>query len=102
MTSDNKEQQQGEQQKSVAPADKTDLPSQQRVSQPVQPERQVEDTSAGGGDEVTEKVNADQEKGYHGHVPDDTPNSAYTFHGVASGESRPDAQDEPMSPGERK
>lgn len=84
-----------------SPADVTDDASQKRTEQPVQPERAPLADEDGGSEQVTEKMNEDLSKGYHGHVPDETPNSAYTVQGVTSGAERPDAQDEPLSPDEK-
>lgn len=44
----------------------------------------------GGAKEVQKKMNEINEKGYVGNVPDKTPNSAYTLHGVQSGEPTPE------------
>ena len=46
--------------------------------------------SALGGKEVQAKVDAEQEQGYRGYVPDPTPNENYTVAGVTSGAPTPE------------
>lgn len=49
-----------------------------------------EQPQAPGADEVQEKVDAEEEKGYRGVEVDNTPNSAYTVQGVTSGAPTPE------------
>jgi hypothetical protein len=43
-----------------------------------------------GADEVQEKMDEEQEKGYRGHKVDPTPNHAYSVEGVANNEPTPE------------
>lgn len=43
-----------------------------------------------GQAEVQANMDEDTEKGYHGEVPDKTPNSAYTVAGVTGGAKTPE------------
>lgn len=45
-----------------------------------------------GQAEVQEKFDQEQERGYRGHVPDPTPNDAYTVAGVTSGAKTPETE----------
>lgn len=43
-----------------------------------------------GGKEIQAKMDEEQAKGYHGTVPDPTPNENYTVRGVTSGAPTPE------------
>jgi hypothetical protein len=45
-----------------------------------------------GASEVQAKFDEAAEKGYFGHVPDDTPNANYTLKGVTAGKPTPENQ----------
>lgn len=45
-----------------------------------------------GADEVQQKFDEANEKGYFGTVPDETPNENYTLQGVTSGKPTPENQ----------
>lgn len=45
-----------------------------------------------GQAEVQRKLDAEQERGYRGAVPDATPNEAYTVKGVTSGQPTPETE----------
>ena len=53
-------------------------------------ENQEADKDALGGDQVQEKVDEAEDKGYMGEVPDQTPNEHYTVDGVTSGKPTPE------------
>lgn len=45
-----------------------------------------------GQSEVQAKFDEAAEKGYFGHVPDETPNENYTLKGVTSGKPTPESE----------
>jgi hypothetical protein len=47
-----------------------------------------------GQAEVQSRIDKETAKGYRGHVPDETPNSAYTVAGVTGGSKTPETTKE--------
>lgn len=54
-----------------------------------------------GQAQVQEKMDEDTDKGYHGEVPDKTPNSAYTVAGVTSGAPTPETDPQAAADAEK-
>jgi hypothetical protein len=58
------------------------------------PDESVEAVKDAGGDEVQEKFDEANEKGYFGELQDDTPRENYTLQGVGEGKPTPESDPE--------